>query len=195
MPKKNRRYRKNKTNNGLMFILGIGLVLIGLASLLILHGAKTGQASQSIPNSVIPVAVNYPAPELSLQNVNGKSESLIDYRDQVVLVNNWATWCPPCKAEIPTLQAYYETHTLDGFVIIGIDAGEPQSEVLKFAQEHNMTYPVWFDLENAAMNAFKNQSLPSSFVIDRKGIVRFAWVGEISGEVLEKYVTPLITEN
>ena len=195
MPKKNRRYRKNKTNNGLMFILGVGLVLIGLASLLLLQGAKTGQASQSIPNSVIPVAVNYPAPELSLQNVDGKSESLIDYRDQVVLVNNWATWCPPCKAEIPTLQAYYETHTMDGFVIIGIDAGEPQSEVLEFVQEHNMTYPVWFDLENAAMNAFKNQSLPSSFVIDRKGIVRLAWVGEISGEVLEKYVTPLITEN
>jgi len=178
-----------------MFILGVGLVLIGLASLLLLQGAKTGQASQSIPNSVIPVAVNYPAPELSLQNVDGKSESLIDYRDQVVLVNNWATWCPPCKAEIPTLQAYYETHTMDGFVIIGIDAGEPQSEVLKFVQEHNMTYPVWFDLENAAMNAFKSQSLPSSFVIDRKGIVRLAWVGEISGEVLEKYVTPLITEN
>ncbi len=195
MPKKNNRYRKNKTNNGLMFILGIGLVLIGLASLLILQGAKTGQASQSISNSVIPVAVNYPAPELSLQNVDGKSEALIDYRDQVVLVNNWATWCPPCKAEIPTLQAYYETHTMDGFVIIGIDAGEPQSEVLKFVQEHNMTYPVWFDLENTAMNAFKNQSLPSSFVIDRKGIVRLAWVGEISGEVLEKYVTPLITEN
>ncbi|MBK7456043.1 MAG: TlpA family protein disulfide reductase [Anaerolineales bacterium] len=195
MPKKNNRYRKNKTNNGLMFILGIGLVLIGLASLLILQGAKTGQASQSISNSVIPVAVNYPAPELSLQNVDGKSEALIDYRDQVVLVNNWATWCPPCKAEIPTLQAYYETHTMDGFVIIGIDAGEPQSEVLKFVQEHNMTYPVWFDLKNTAMNAFKNQSLPSSFVIDRKGIVRLAWVGEISGEVLEKYVTPLITEN
>ena len=84
---------------------------------------------------------------------------------------------------------------MDGFVIIGIDAGEPQSEVLKFVQEHNMTYPVWFDLENTAMNALKNQSLPSSFVIDRKGIVRLAWVGEISGEVLEKYVTPLITEN
>ncbi len=195
MPKKTHRYRKNTNNNGLMFILGIGLVLIGLASLLILQGAKTGQASQSISNSVIPVAVNYPAPELSLQNVDGKSEALIDYRDQVVLVNNWATWCPPCKAEIPTLQAYYETHTMDGFVIIGIDAGEPQSEVLKFVQEHNMTYPVWFDLENTAMNAFKNQSLPSSFVIDRKGIVRLAWVGEISGEVLEKYVTPLITEN
>lgn len=195
MPKKNQRYRKNKTNHGLMFIMGVGLVLIGLASLLFLQGAKTGQASQSIPNSVIPVAVNYPAPELSLQNVDGQSEALVDYHDKVVLVNNWATWCPPCKAEIPTLQAYYETHTMDGFVIIGIDAGEPQSEVLKFVQEHNMTYPVWFDLENAAMNAFKNQSLPSSFVIDRKGIVRLAWVGEISGEVLEKYVTPLIAEN
>jgi thiol-disulfide isomerase/thioredoxin len=51
------------------------------------------------------VEVNYSAPELSLQNINGQSESLTDYQDQVVLVNNWATWCPPCKAEIPTLEA------------------------------------------------------------------------------------------
>ena len=195
MPKKTHRYRKNTNNNGLMFILGIGLVLIGLASLLILQGEKTGQASQSIPNSVIPVAVNYPAPELSLQNVDGKSESLIDYRDRVVLVNNWATWCPPCKAEIPTLEAYYKIHVVDGFVIIGVEAGESQNDVLKFVQEHDMTYPVWFDLKNAATNAFRNESLPSSYVIDRKGIVRLAWVGEISQEMLEKYVTPLLLEN
>ncbi|MCX6057460.1 MAG: TlpA disulfide reductase family protein [Chloroflexi bacterium] len=195
MAKNNYRRKKNKYNNGMKFILGVGLVLIGLASILMLQGTKNSSASQPVSRSVTPVEVNYPAPELSLQNINGHSESLTDYQDQVVLVNNWATWCPPCKAEIPTLEAYYKTHKVNGFVIVGVEAGESQKDVLKFVQEHDMTYQVWFDLKNAATNAFHNENLPSSYVIDRKGIVRLAWVGEISQEMLEKYVTPLLTEN
>ncbi len=195
MAKNNYRRKKNKHNNGMKFILGVGLVLIGLASILMLQGTKNSSASQPVSRSVTPVEVNYPAPELSLQNINGQSESLTDYQDQVVLVNNWATWCPPCKAEIPTLEAYYKTHKVNGFVIVGVEAGESQKDVLKFVQEHDMTYPVWFDLKNAATNAFHNENLPRSYVIDRKGIVRLAWVGEISQEMLEKYVTPLLTEN
>ena len=193
MTKKNRR--KNNSNAGLTFILGVGLVLIGLATLLVLTGGKDTATSQPISRSVTPMEVNYPAPELSLQNVNGEAESLIGYRDKVVLVNNWATWCPPCKAEIPTLEAYYKAHTADGFVIIGVEAGEPQNDVLKFVQESGMSYPVWIDLNGAALDAFNNKNLPSSYVIDRSGTVRLAWVGEISSEMLEKYVTPLLTEN
>jgi thiol-disulfide isomerase/thioredoxin len=195
MAKKNHRRRKNNSNTGLKFIVGTGLVLIGLAAFFMLLGTKNTEASKPVSRSVVPMAVNYPAPELSLQNVNGMTESLISYRDKVVLVNNWATWCPPCKAEIPTLEAYYKTHNEEGFVIIGVEAGESQNDVLKFAQEHDMTYPVWFDLKNASMNAFRNGSLPSSYVIDRKGVVRLAWVGEINREMLEKYVTPLVMEN
>lgn len=193
MTKKNRR--KNNSNAGLTFILGVGLVLIGLATLLVLTGGKDTATSQPISRSVTPMEVNYPAPELSLQNVNGAAESLIDYRDKVVLVNNWATWCPPCKAEIPTLEAYYKAHTTDGFVIIGVEAGEPQNDVLKFVQDNGMTYPVWIDLNGAALDAFNNENLPSSYVIDRTGTVRLAWVGEISSEMLEKYITPLLMEN
>ena len=195
MAKKNQRRRKNNSNSGLTFIFGVGLVLIGLAAFFMLRDTKNAAESQSVSRSVTPMEVNYPAPELSLQNVNGKTESLIDYRDKVALVNNWATWCPPCKAEIPTLEAYYKTHNVDGFVIIGIEAGEPQNDVLSFVQEHGMTYPVWFDLTRAATNAFHYGGLPSSYVIDRKGTVRLAWVGEINQEMLEKYVTPLITAN
>ena len=193
MTKKNRR--KNNSNAGLTFILGVGLVLIGIAALLVLTGGKNTAASQPASRSVTPMEVSYPAPELSLQNVNGEAESLIGYRDKVVLVNNWATWCPPCKAEIPTLEAYYKAHTADGFVIIGVEAGEPQNDVLKFVQESGMSYPVWIDLNGAALDAFNNKNLPSSNVIDRSGTVRLAWVGEISSEMLEKYVTPLLTEN
>ncbi|HET7142824.1 MAG TPA: TlpA disulfide reductase family protein [Anaerolineales bacterium] len=195
MAKKNHRRGKNNSNPGLMSILGVGLVLIGSAAFLLLQGTKNTEASRPVSRSVIPMEVNYPAPELSLQNVNGKTESLIDFRDKVVLVNNWATWCPPCKAEIPTLEAYYEAHAPDGFVIIGVEAGEAQEDVLTFAQEHDMTYPVWFDPTNAAMSAFHNGSLPSSYVIDRKGNIRLAWVGEINREMLEKYVTPLLMED
>ena len=169
MAKKINRRRKNNPKTGFSFILGAGLVLIGLAAFLILQGTNNTEASQPVSRSVTPMEVNYPAPELSLQNVNGQSESLIDYRDKVVLVNNWATWCPPCKAEIPTLQAYYETHTTDGFVIIGIEAGESQSDVSSFVQEHGMTYPVWFDLKSAAITAFHNGNLPSSYVITGRG--------------------------
>ena len=72
----------------------------------------------------MPYPVEYAAPELSLQNINGKTESLAEYRGKVVLVNNWATWCPPCKAEMPTLVAYHNEHTADGFTVIAIEAGK-----------------------------------------------------------------------
>jgi thiol-disulfide isomerase/thioredoxin len=195
MAKKNHRRRKNNSNTSLKFIVGTGLVLVGLAVFFMLLVKKTTDTSTSVSKSVVPMAVNYPAPELSLQNVNGKTESLINYRDKVVLVNNWATWCPPCKAEIPTLEAYYKTHNEEGFVIIGIEAGESQNDVFQFVQGANITYPIWFDLKNASLQAFRSPNLPNSFVIDRKGTVRLAWVGEINQEMLEKYVTPLLMEN
>jgi len=190
MAKKNHR-RKNNSK----FVLGVGLILIGLAAFLMLLGTKDTEASQPVSRSVVPMEVNYPAPELSLQNVNGDTESLVDYRDKVVLVNNWATWCPPCKAEIPILEAYYKAHSEEGFVIIGIEAGEPQAEVLGFVKGAGISYPIWIDLENASLRAFGSSGLPNSFVIDRKGTVRLAWVGEINREMLEKYVTPLIAED
>jgi len=205
MQKKNHRRKKNNASRNPLFFVGVGIVLIGIMAMLLLFFGKkdsassqtaTSDSSQSSSSpSVIPVEVNYPAPELSLQNVNGNTESLTDYRDKVVLVNNWATWCPPCKAEIPTLEAYYKAHSAEGFVIIGIEAGESQNEVLQFLKGADITYPIWFDLKNASLQAFRSSGLPNSFVIDRSGTVRLAWVGEINREVLEKYVTPLIAEN
>jgi peroxiredoxin len=204
MSKKINRRKKNKTRNTPLFFVGVGIALIAVMSVLLLvFGKKDSAGSQSAssgsspssPGSAIPAEVNYAAPELSLQNVNGETEALTDYLDQVVLVNNWATWCPPCKAEIPTLEAYYKAHKEQGFVIIGVEAGEPQSEVSQFVQGSVITYPIWIDPQNASLRAFGSSGLPNSFVIDRSGAVRLAWVGEITREVLEKYVTPLIMEN
>jgi thiol-disulfide isomerase/thioredoxin len=201
MKKKLHRRRKNNSSRTAS-LLSVGVALIALmVVLLLLFGKNDNVGSLTTPTdspssySVTPNEVNYAAPELSLQNVNGTSESLADYRDRVVLVNNWATWCPPCKAEIPTLEEYYKVHSADGFVIIGIEAGEPQAEVSGFVKGAGITYPIWLDLENASLRAFGASGLPNSFVIDRKGTVRLAWVGEINRATLEKYVTPIIAEN
>jgi thiol-disulfide isomerase/thioredoxin len=197
MTKKNRRRKQNNFSRLPIFVGG-GLILL-MAFLLLgfekKDEADSQPAAEESSYSVTPNEVNFPVPELSLENVEGGTESLADYRDKVVLVNNWATWCPPCKAEIPTLEEYYKAHKEEGFVIIGIEAGDPQPEVLGFVKGAGITYPIWIDLKNASLRAFGTGGLPNSFVIDRKGTVRLAWVGEINRAMLEKYVTPIIAEN
>jgi len=194
--KKQSKYRRKivKTQRQ-SFIIGIFLVLIGIALFVVLQGTDGEAASPVADLSVVPMAVNYPAPQLALENVNGKTESLADFGGQVLLLNNWATWCPPCKAEMPTLKKFHDAHSAEGFTIIAVEAGDGKDEVLQFANSLGLTFPIWLDPDGAALNAFKNGSLPNSYVIDRSGTVRYAWTGEISLAMLEKYVTPLIAES
>lgn len=193
MTHKHKPVRKNQPRA--LILLGVGLILIGVAAGVFLFG--TGDPAQSSTGTragVIPVAVEYPAPELALPGLDGIEYSLADYRGQVVLVNNWATWCPPCKAEMPTLQDYYDRHRLDGFTLIAIEAGDKADNVRQFVQDYGLTFPVWVDQGLRALSAFRNESLPSSYVIDRQGVIRLTWTGPISAEMLEKYVTPLVEE-
>lgn len=192
MAKSQKKYRRKQKKQFpiLPVVIGGALVLFAIVSM-ISPNTEGNAASQ---NSVVPMEVNYAAPELSLQNLAGEPESLADYLGQVVLVNNWATWCPPCKAEMPTLVTYHNEHSADGFSVIAVEAGEPADVVSQFAQSFGMNFPVWLDPDGEALRAFRNGSLPNSYVIDRAGTVRYAWTGEISMAMLEKYVTPLIAE-
>lgn len=174
-----------------IILLGLGLILIAASGFYILQDAALQNDL-----STVPIEVNFPAPELTLSDIHGKPRSLADYRGQVVLVNLWATWCPPCKDEMPTLQAFYNKHKADGFVIIAINDGDPATDVLQFVEEYQLSFPVWLDPSYIATEqAFRTLNLPSSFVIDREGIVRQTWVGGISRKMLDKYVTPIIKEN
>jgi peroxiredoxin len=183
-----------KRNIFIAVVSGLGLILLAAVSAIMLANPEaSGISGDNL--STVPAEVNYPAPQLTLENISGKTEALADFRDKVVLVNNWATWCPPCKAEMPTLVAFYNEHQSDGLMIIAIEAGEAKDQVQRFAEQYQMPFAVWLDPQGKAVNAFKNQSLPSSYVIDRSGIVRLMWTGEINREALEKYVTPLLAEN
>ena len=193
--KKQKKYRKQRKNNWVPVFTGVGLILFGFVLFALLRRTDEAAASASVDRSVVPMAVDYSAPQLSLQNLNGTTESLEDFRGKVVLVNNWATWCPPCKAEMPTLEQYYETHESEGFTIVAIEAGDGKDQVSQFVNSLKLKFPIWLDPNGDALQAFKNGNLPNSYVIDRAGTVRYAWTGEISLAMLEKYLTPIIMES
>ena len=171
-------------------MMGAGLIVIGIALFMLLY---TPAASPD-DLSAVPAKVDFAAPKLNLEDLSGKPVSLDDYLGSVVLVNLWATWCPPCREEMPSLQAFYEKYKADGFVLVAINQEEPRELVDPFVKEFELTFPVWLDLDYLAEREFKTESLPSSFVIDRTGRVRLMWFGGISKNNLEKYVTDVIKE-
>ncbi|MCX8062743.1 MAG: TlpA family protein disulfide reductase [Anaerolineales bacterium] len=173
-------------------LIGFGFILIGVAAFFLLSRSNLNTNSGEL--SLRPAKLNQPAPQLSLQNMEGKVVSLADYHGQVVLVNNWATWCPPCRAEMPVLETYYQTHRQKGFVILAIEAGDPPEEVNAFVQRYGLSFPVLLDPEGRALVAFRNQALPNTYVIDRQGRIRLAWTGPVDHKALETYLTPLLEE-
>jgi peroxiredoxin len=173
----------------------MGAILLTAAIVYWLARERARADMQPTDFAAIPASVNYAAPALTLKGLDGAAHALADYGAQVVLVNLWATWCPPCQAEMPLLQKYYDRHRTEGFTVIAIEDGEPESEVRSFVKQHELTFPVWLDpLHQATDHAFKAANLPTSFVVDRTGQIRLVWVGAISAANLERYVTPLIGE-
>lgn len=186
--------RRSSFQNALsLIVVGIGLVAVGAAAMTLIT-LRQSQAGRQAEPSVIPAQADYPAPILALKDLDGAPRSLSDYRGQVVLVNLWATWCPPCVAELPALEAFYRDHAREGFVIIGINDGEDQAVVKDFVTRTGLTFPIWMDPTYLSESAFKTMNLPSSYVINRQGQVRLQWVGAISRAMLDKYVIPIIEE-
>jgi len=187
--------KNNNVKNQLiwMILLAIGLFLIGIAVIVVLPKSK-GKNTLPTEYSAKPIEVDIPAPQITLTDLSAKFVSLKDYSNKIILVNNWATWCPPCKAEMPTLQRYYQAHGEQGLVIVAIESGESIDEVSNFVQEYSLTFPVWIDIKGLALEEFKNWDLPSSYVIDRTGTIRLTWTGPISMDMLEEYVTPLLDQ-
>jgi len=187
------RKKAQATQNIILLVVGAGLILIAIAAFLAIPKAQAEIAQQQAPGAA-PVPVNFPVPEVQLTSLEGQPVALANYAGQVILYNAWATWCPPCKEEMPTLEAYYQNHQAEGFVIVAIEDGEPVEEVAAFVKDYGLTFPVWPDPKWVATTAFKTSNLPTSFVIDRRGIVRLTWTGAITRAALEKYVTPIIKE-
>lgn len=158
-------------------------------------GWSSSAATEATDFSAVPAVVNFEAPEIALNDLSGARHALSEYKGQVVLVNLWATWCPPCKAEMPILQRFYEAHKLRGFVVVAIEDGDPEPQVRAFVASQQLTFPIWLDpTYEATDRAFKTRNLPSSYVVDRVGKVRLMWFGAINEVNLTKFLVPLIKE-
>lgn len=139
--------------------------------------------------------VGQPAPQLVVQELSGQTFDLSAQRGKVVVVNFWATWCPPCRQEMPALDAFYRQYHGQGLEMIGLSADRPhdRSDVSKVMQ--SSSYPAAM-LDDAVTNGFGTpDQLPLTFVIDREGLVRAEFVPDdkpLSIEVLSASVKPLL---
>jgi cytochrome c biogenesis protein CcmG, thiol:disulfide interchange protein DsbE len=174
-------------------MIGGGLMIIGLAAMFMLSTSGILTA-RDMELSAIPVAVEYPAPQLELFDLEGKPGSLANLRGDVILVSNWATWCPPCKEEMPIFEAYYQEHKQKGFTIVAVEAGQSRTEVASFVKSYQLSFPVWLDPQSKSLDAFRNPKLPNSYLIDRDGMIRLAWTGGITKKILDQYVTPFLED-
>jgi cytochrome c biogenesis protein CcmG/thiol:disulfide interchange protein DsbE len=176
-------------------ISGLGLVFLGGAIWMLFSEVAASKGAAATDFASTPARVQFEAPALELNDLVGVQHSLSDFRGQVVLVNLWATWCPPCEAEMPNLQRFYVKYRSNGFIVIAVEDGDSVSQVASFVAAHHLTFPVWLDpTYQATDRAFKTANLPTSYVLDRTGTVRWMWLGAVSEANLERYITPLIME-
>jgi len=141
-----------------------------------------------------PAVQGKPAPDFMLPDVNGKPVRLSDLRGQVVLINLWATWCPPCLAEMPDLAALYNIYRNEGFVILGVDDQEYKQTVVGFLSHNPLPYPILLDPDSRVARAYGISFLPASFLIDRRGVLRGLFPGQSSRARLETAIKPLLAE-
>jgi peroxiredoxin len=125
------------------------------------------------------------APDFTLNDLNGQEVTLSDFRGQPVLINFWATWCPPCRIEKPFLEKAYEKHKGEGFVILGVNMRESEETVRAFVNESGTTFPVLLDGSGFVIRLYKVYAAPTSFFVDKEGIIIDKHMGPLSQKGIE----------
>ena len=168
-------------------------ILIFLLPLLLMVGlilAACGSFATPLP----PLDGTEPAPPISLPTPDGDMIALDGYPDQVVFVNFWGTYCPPCVAELPELQEVYDKLKDEDFVIIGLNAEEKPEKVKAFVTENGITFPIIIS-DDATVNAiFGLKHMPTTWFIDKKGILRGKIEGQMSKDMALKIAHKLLEE-
>jgi len=136
------------------------------------------------------------APSVTFDMLGGGQLPLQQLKGQVVLVNFWATWCPPCRAEMPGFQQLYEAKHGDGFTVVGVAMDEaPPSTVASFVADHAITYPVALATQGSVAPFGDIESFPTSYLIDRYGRIRYTVQGIFAGVALRAAVDRLLAEH
>ena len=136
------------------------------------------------------------APQFTLRDVNGRTVRLSDYRGKVVLINFWATWCPPCRVEVPDLVKFQKEHGKQGLQIIGITyPPERRARVRKFARSQKVNYPIVLGTREIKARFSSDETLPLTVVINRDGKVSEIISGILFREEFDEKIKPLLMRN
>lgn len=141
---------------------GLGIVLVAL----LLYISLFTQTQN--PYEGTSLSKGSPAPDFTLKTLEGKEIRLSSLKGKVVLINFWATWCPPCREEMPLFERVYKKYRDKGFEILAISTDSSQEQVRKFIRDFKVSFPVLMDDGNVS-NLYMIQGLPTSFLLDREG--------------------------
>ena len=145
------------------------IVLILLVSGLLINGCSGGTNQGAV--------IGKQAPDFQLNNLDGQSTSLSSLQGKPVLINFWATWCSPCRIEMPYIQQIYDEWSDKGLVILAINIGESSSEVSEFMKSYNLSFPVLLDTKGDVAEKYNIRGIPTTFFIDKDGIIQEKKIG------------------
>ena len=156
-------------------IFVIAVLLVGGFSFFYLHNNTTKVAAE------VGTEVGMQAPDFTLKNMNDKEVSLSDYQGQKVFLNFWASWCPPCRKEMPDMQKLQEEHG-EEVVILAVNVGENKATVSNFIMDNQLDFPVVLDQNRSTAQNYLVRGIPTSYFLDQDGIIQEKVVGAISYE-------------
>jgi len=166
----------------LVLILTTGLLMPGCSS-----PSKPGDSAQG-------VEVGKLAPDFQLQNLDGQTVSLGNLRGKPVLINFWATWCPPCRSEMPYIQEIYDEWSDKELVVLAINIGESSSKAEGFMQSYNLSFTVLLDTKQAIAQKYNIQYIPTTFFIDKDGIIQDKVIGPFQNKTqIENRLSKIIS--
>jgi cytochrome c biogenesis protein CcmG/thiol:disulfide interchange protein DsbE len=161
---------------------------------LLAYGLASNEPDRSVDDSVA-AGKREPAPDIDLPQLDGAgTSSLADYRGRVVVLNYWASWCPPCRAESPLLERWHRRLSKDGATVLGVDVQDVEGDARAFAKKYGLSYPMLRDGPGDTRDDLGIIGLPETFVIDRRGRIAAVQRGAVDEEFMREQVSPLLKE-
>ena len=159
---------------------GACALLMMVAALAVLPGRLAAQqVMPELGHTLTALPEPKGAPAFSLQDADEEQHALEDYRGKVILLNFWATWCPPCRREMPSMERLYQMLKDDGFVVLAVNQWEDPDHVFAYVGQLDTdpSFPILFDPESQVAKAYGVKGLPTTFLLDKQGRIRYRAVG------------------